>query len=151
MFLHTFSHDYMYQLENSFVIISWCYWPGRNKSKNAFRLRVVLNALEKLLQNLKFFYLAEFFTDWLIDWLTLISDRCNPVTAGATGMFSWLINVKPSHSVLFRQPQQLQCLHYGSIKAFHCSPLCPIPFSTAQKVTICGMNVMASEQDLVAA
>jgi len=31
----------------------------------------------------------------------------------------------------FHQPQQFQCLHHGSTKAYLCSPLCSTPFSTA--------------------
>ena len=31
----------------------------------------------------------------------------------------------------FHQPQQLQCFHHGSTKAYSCSPLCTTIFSTA--------------------
>jgi len=41
----------------------WQYWLGKTKPKNVFRL--TRNAFNKLLQNLKIFYLTEFSTDWL--------------------------------------------------------------------------------------
>jgi len=66
----------------------------------------------------------------------------------ATGLISLLINVALSRDMPFRQPQQLQCLHHGSIKAYLYSPLCPIPFSLTVYMTICGTHVMASLRDL---
>jgi len=51
----------------------------------------------------------------------------------------------------FCQLQQFQCLHHGSTKAYHCSPLGSIFYSTAAKVKICSIRIMASVQDLVSA
>jgi len=51
--------------------------------------------------------------------------------AKATGLISSLLNIASSGDVPFRQPQQLQCLHHGSTKAYLCSPLSSISFSTA--------------------
>jgi len=48
----------------------------------------------------------------------------------------------------FCQPQQLQCLHHGSTKAYFCSPLYSIPFSLTAYVTIYGTHIMASVRDL---
>ena len=40
----------------------------------------------------------------------------------ATALISSLFNVTSSQDVLFLQPQQLQCLHYGSTEAYLCTP-----------------------------
>ena len=42
-----------------------------------------------------------------------------------------LFDVTLSRDMPFRQLQQLQRLHYGSTKAYLCSPLCSIPFFKA--------------------
>jgi len=42
-----------------------------------------------------------------------------------------LIDVALSRDMSFHQLQQLQSLHHGSTKAYLCSPLFSIPFSTA--------------------
>jgi len=57
------------------------------------------------------------------------SDKRNSIMAIATGLISSLFNVALSGDVPFRQPQQFQCLHHGSTKAFLCSLLYSIPFS----------------------
>ena len=64
----------------------------------------------------------------------------------ATGLISSLFNAASSQDVPFHQLQQLQCLDHGSTKAYLCSPLCSIPFSSTVYVTI--TQIMASVQDL---
>jgi len=76
----------------------------------------------------------------------MLSDKIYLRTALATGLIFLLINATSSQDVPFCQPQQLQCLHYGSTKGNFCSPL--FPFSTTTQVTICGMHNMASVQNL---
>jgi len=51
----------------------------------------------------------------------------------------------------FYQPQQVQYFHHGSTKTYLCFPLLPIPFFSTMKMAICGVHVMASVRDLVAA
>ena len=74
-------------------------------------------------------------TNWLTDWLTysliMPSDKHNPITARAMDFIFALIGIVLSQDVPFRQPQQLQHLHHGFIKAylcFHRAPfLSPLP------------------------
>ena len=56
-----------------------------------------------------------------------------------------------SCDVPFCHLQRLQFLHHGYTKAYLCSLLYPIPFSTTAKVTICSTHIMALVRDLVAA
>ena len=60
------------------------------------------------------------------------SDKSNSIMAIATGLISSLFNVALFGDVPICQPQQLQCLYHGSTKAYSCSLLCSIPFSTAE-------------------
>jgi len=70
------------------------------------------------------------------------SDKHDSEMAKATGLISLLLNIASSQDVPFCQSQQqLQCLHYGSIKAYLCSPLFSIPFSTVTYVMISGSAV----------
>jgi len=66
----------------------------------------------------------------------------------ATGLISSLFNVASFGDMPFCQPQQLQWMYHGSTETYLCSPLYSIPFSLTTKVTICGMRVMASVQNL---
>jgi len=58
------------------------------------------------------------------------TDKHNSITAKAIGLISSLFNVASSRDVPFHQPLQLQCSYGGSTKAYLCSPLFSIPFST---------------------
>ena len=62
----------------------------------------------------------------------------------ATGLIFSFINVASAEDMLFRQPQQLQCLHHASTESYLCFPLSSILFSTATLVTICGTRVITS-------
>ena len=73
------------------------------------------------------------------------SDKYNSVMAIARGLISSLFNVALSRDVPFHQPQQLQCLHNGSIKAHLCSPLYSISLSLYH---IGRMHVMTLVPDL---
>jgi len=66
---------------------------------------------KKLLRNFKI--LAEFSTNSLTP-LLMPSDKRNSIMAITKGLISSLFNVASSGDVPFRQPQQLQRLHYGS-------------------------------------
>ena len=65
------------------------------------------------------------------------SDKRNLIMAIVTGLIFSLFNVALFWNVPFCQLQLLQCLHHGSTKAYLCSTLFCIPFST------CGMWVIA--------
>jgi len=52
------------------------------------------------------------------------------LTAEAIGLISSLLNVASPRDVPFHQLLQPKCLHYGSTKAYLCSPLFSILFST---------------------
>ena len=64
-------------------------------------------------------------------------------------LLSLLQDVVSSQDMPFCQPQQLQCLHHGSTKAYLCSPLYSITFFTTAQETICSTSVMTSMQELV--
>ena len=95
-------------------------------------MAVLVNLCINLQWNFKNFLLNRFFY-----WLTILlsdylmpSDKHNSITAKAMGSISSLFNVALSREVPFCQPLQLQCLHHGSTKAYLCSPLFSILFST---------------------
>ena len=120
---------------NNFVMFRK-YRLGIAKLKNFFRS--FLTHSKNLWHNFKnvlfswiFYWLTDWLTNWLTDWLTPLlmpSDKHNSITAIATALISSLFNVTLSRNVPFRQPQQLQCLHHGSTKAYLCFPfLSPLP------------------------
>ena len=67
------------------------------------------------------------------------------------GSISSLFNITSSRDVPFHQPLQLQYLHHGSTKAYLCSPLFLIPFSTTKQVTIWVAPLHSFAEDLVIA
>jgi len=99
---------------NIYFVTAWQHWLGITKPKNIFRLTLTF---------------LTYLTDWLTIWLTP-SDKHSLIASNVMGLISSLFNVASSRNVPFCQLQQLQCLHHGSTKAYLCSPLFSILFST---------------------
>ena len=58
-----------------------------------------------------YIFLTEFSTDWLSNWLTdwlMLSDKCNLITAEATGLISSLFDIASAQKVPFSVQQYVQ-------------------------------------------
>ena len=119
-------------LPNIYFLTTWKHWLSIAKPKNVFRSALSLCTICH--EILKISYLTDFLlTDWLSDYLTdylTLSDKHNSTTTKAMRLISSLFNITSARDVPFHQPLQPQCLHDGSSKAYLCSPLFSILFST---------------------
>ena len=136
------SHNHL----DIFFLIVREYWLGIAKPKNVFES--ILNPSIKNYEILKisYFLLTDLLTllilclldACLLTYLLMSSDKHNSRTARARDLIYSLINVAWSQDVPFHQPQQLQCLHYGTYgTTYLCAPVLSLQ---SHKVTICGYS-----------
>ena len=132
---------------NFFILTVGKYWLGISKPKNVFRSTI--NTSTKLVWNFDFL-LTDWLIDWQTDWLTdklMPSDKCNYTMAKAAGLISSLFNVTLSQVVSFTNCSSSNaCIMILPKLSF--ALLCFASFSTTAKLTICGVHIMASVQDL---
>ena len=130
---HIFCNDWM-DCRDAFYAVLCCVRTGHHWVRSILAYGLSTKPFIKLLWNFKNFLFSFLLTDYLTyltDYL-MPSDKRNSITTRAMGSISSLFNIASSRDVPFRQPLvlQLQYSHHGSTKAYLCSPLFLIPFST---------------------